>query len=156
MAAAAPQAAPVVITRIEESPRTETREVRVLSVPGPATRDWVMPAPVQLRALNLAPRGAGTVTPLPPRELEGVRANGERTSWVIEAGKVGNEKPITITREVWTAPELMLTLSSRDFDPRSGEVNYRLTNVKRGEPDAALMKVPADYGKPAVKPPKAG
>jgi hypothetical protein len=152
----APMAAPVVITRTDEGPRTETREVRVLRVPGGATSDWVMPAPVLSRALSLAPRGAGTVTPLPPKEIEGVRANGERTSWVIEAGKVGNEKPITITREVWTAPELMLTVSSRDFDPRSGEVNYRLINVKRGEPDAALMKVPADFGQPGAKAPKAG
>jgi hypothetical protein len=75
---------------------------------------------------------------------------------LIEAGKVGNEKPITITREVWTAPELMLTVSSRDFDPRSGEVNYRLTNLKRGEPDAALMKVPADFGQPGKQAPRAG
>lgn len=152
----APIAAPVVITRTDEGPRTETREVRVLRVPGGATADWVMPAPVLSRALSLAPRGAGTVTPLAAQEIEGVRAHGERTSWVIEAGKVGNEKPITITREVWTAPELMLTVSSRDFDPRSGEVNYRLTNLKRGEPDAALMKVPADFVPPGKQAPRAG
>ena len=35
------------------------------------------------------------------------------------------------------------------FDPRSGEVNYRLKNIKRGEPDAALMRVPPDYKAPA-------
>jgi len=151
-AAAAPLPAPVVITRSDDgSTRTETREVRVMRVPGGATGDWVMPAPVQLRALQMAPRGAGTVSPLPAREQEGLRVNGERTSWVIEAGKVGNEKPITITREVWTSPELMLTVASRDFDPRSGEVNYRLKNVKRGEPDAALMQVPADFNKPAAR-----
>ena len=71
----------------------------------------------------------------------------------VPAGKVGNEKPIVIVREVWTAPELMLTLRSRDFDPRSNEVNYRLQNLGRGEPDAALMRVPADYNvrKPAPR-----
>ena len=63
------------------------------------------------------------------------------------AGKVGNEKPIQITREVWTAPDCTVTLLSRDIDPRSGELNYRLKNFKRGEPDAALMRVPADYSK---------
>lgn len=157
MAAPAPLPAPVVITRSSDGDtRTETREVRVMRVPGGASGDWVMPAPVQLRALQMAPRGAGTVSPLPAREQDGLRLNGERTSWVIEAGKVGNEKPITITREVWTSPELMLTVSSRDFDPRSGETSYRLKNVKRGEPDAALMKVPADFNKPAVREKKAG
>jgi hypothetical protein len=71
--------------------------------------------------------------------------HGERTTWTIEAGKLGNEKPIVITRDVWTSPDLMLTVQSRDFDPRSGEQSYRLLNLKRGEPDAALMKVPADF-----------
>ena len=92
-----------------------------------------------------APRGQGVTTSLGQREMEGVKANGERTTWTIEAGKVGNEKPIIITREKWSSPDLMLTLSTRDSDPRSGEVSYRLANLKRGEPDATLFKVPADY-----------
>ena len=138
--------APVVITRTEDG-RHHT-EVRVVQLRGPEATEWTVPPPVQWRATNLAPRGAGSVQPLPAKDVEGVRANGERTTWVIEAGKVGNEKPIHITREVWTAPDLMLTVSSRDFDPRSGEVNYRLKGLKRGEPDAALMRVPADYKQP--------
>jgi hypothetical protein len=39
----------------------------------------------------------------------------------------------------------MLTVLSKDSDPRSGEISYRLEKIRRGEPDAALMKVPADY-----------
>lgn len=41
---------------------------------------------------------------------------------------------------------------TRDFDPRSGEVNYRLRNIRRGEPDAALMRPPADYSQPEPRP----
>jgi hypothetical protein len=41
--------------------------------------------------------------------------------------------------------ELLLTVQSREFDPRSGETTYRLGKLRRGEPDPALMKVPADY-----------
>ena len=67
------------------------------------------------------------------KDIEGVRANGERTTWTIEAGKIGNDKPIVSVREVWTSPELMLTLSSHDFDPRTGESSYRLKNLKRGD-----------------------
>jgi hypothetical protein len=135
-------------------------EVRVLHLrrgaDAPAPSDTALPPPaVQWRAQVLAPRGAGAVTPLPGKDIEGVRANGERTTWVVEAGKVGNEKPFQVTREVWTAPELMVTVMSRDFDPRSGEVNYRLKNLRRGEPDAALMRVPADFGKPARPSPRA-
>ncbi|MFO1295898.1 MAG: hypothetical protein U1F25_05030 [Rubrivivax sp.] len=100
---------------------------------------------MQWRASSFAPRGPGVTMALPARDIDGVRANGERTTWTIEAGRVGNERPIQIVREVWTAPELLLTVSSRDFDPRSGEVNYRLRSLKRGEPEAELMRVPADY-----------
>ena len=154
--AAAPAPAPVLITRSGDA-KART-EVRILHLGPDADRqdwDWALPPPpVQWRANHLAPRGAGSVTPLPGKDVEGLRANGERTTWVIAAGQVGNEKPIQITHEVWTSPELMLTVNSRDFDPRSGEVSYRLKSVKRGEPDAALMRVPPDYkqpGRPANK-----
>jgi hypothetical protein len=109
------------------------------------------PPPVALQAALLAPRGPGVKMALPAQEMEGVKANGERTTWTIEAGKIGNAKPIVITQEVWRSPELMLTLKSRDADPRSAQVDYRLVNLKRGEPDPALMKVPGDY-RPAAMP----
>jgi hypothetical protein len=144
---------PVAITRSEAGPggRREV-EVKVVRIgpdgDAPLPAEWAAPPPaVQWRAASLAPRGAGSVSPLGSKDIEGVRANGERTTWTIEAGKLGNEKPILITREVWTSPDLMVTVLSRDFDPRSGEVSYRLKNLKRGEPDAALMRVPADYGR---------
>ena len=111
-----------------------------------------LPGAVSWRAQTVAPRGPGVATPLGTREIEGVRANGERTTWTIEAGRIGNEKPIVITRDVWTAPELMLTVLTRDQDPRSGETSYRLVNLRRGEPEAALMRVPADYATPSRTP----
>jgi len=119
-------------------------EVFVMRADAPLPAPPAPPA-VMWRSQTFGPRGAGAVSPLGSKDIEGQPANGERTSWTIEAGKVGNEKPIVIFREVWNSPDLMLTLSSRDFDPRSGEVNYRLQNLRRGEPDTALMKVPADY-----------
>lgn len=100
--------------------------------------------PLLLHAPSL-PREGGTTTALAPKEIEGVKVTGERTTWTIEAGKIGNEKPIVSTREVWRSPELMLTVQSREADPRSGEQNYRLEKIRRGEPDPALMKPPADF-----------
>jgi hypothetical protein len=104
----------------------------------------VPPTPLMLQ-LPLQPRSGGVTTALPPREIDGLKVNGERTTWTVEAGKIGNEKPIVSTREVWRSPELMLTVQSRDADPRSGERNYRLEKIKRGEPDPALMKPPAGF-----------
>jgi hypothetical protein len=104
-----------------------------------------LPPGVAFRAQIGAPRGPGVATALGTKDVEGVKANGERTTWTIEAGKIGNEKPIVITRDVWTSPELMVTVLSKDSDPRVGETTYRLANLRRGEPEAALMKVPADF-----------
>jgi hypothetical protein len=119
------------------------------------------PIPLLLQGPML-PREGGTTTALAAKEIEGVKVTGERTSWTIEAGKIGNEKPIVISREVWRSPELMLTVMSRDADPRQGEQNYRLEKIKRGEPDPSLMKPPADFSesprrsaKPAASAPKA-
>lgn len=152
--AAADAPAPVVIQRAGEGSRSGLR-VHVLRPgaeagaghpPAPPVLAWPAPPPaVSWRAQALAPRGPAVVTALPAREIEGLRVHGQRSSWAIEAGRIGNERAIQIVREVWTSPELMLTVASRDFDPRSGEVNYRLQNIRRGEPEAALMRVPADH-----------
>lgn len=134
-------------------------ELRIVHL-DPAGRDLPpLPPGLSQRASRLAPRGPGATTALPMREQDGLRLDGERTSWIIEAGRIGNERPIVITREVWRSPELLLVVSSREVDPRSGETSYRLMNLKRGEPDAALMKVPADFdrrGRPASPPRGAG
>lgn len=144
---------PVYVTRNETvSPDGKRREVEVHVIrrgPGdaslPPLADMTPPGEVLIRAERMAPRGAGVVSALPSKEIEGVKVNGERTTWTIEAGKIGNEKAIVQTREVWTSPELMLTVYSRDIDPRSGETVYRLSNLKRGEPDVAQFKVPAGF-----------
>lgn len=142
------------------------RDVRVLRLSDLPRMQAPMPpmpplppaAPMPLGDLaglaNLLPRGPAVTTALPPKEIEGVKVNGERTTWTLEAGKIGNERPIVTTREVWRSPELMLVVSSREADPRSGEIVYRLEKLKRGEPDASLMKPPADYTRPAPPAPR--
>jgi hypothetical protein len=110
-----------------------------------------MPPPIALHARLLGPRGPGTTTLLPGESIEGLRADGKRTSWTIEAGRIGNEKPISIVNEVWSSPELGITLRTRDVDPVVGEAAFTVRNVVRGEPDAQLFKVPADFAK--VSPP---
>jgi hypothetical protein len=110
-----------------------------------------LPMPIALHARLLGPRGPGTTTLLPGETMEGLRADGKRTVWTIEAGRIGNEKPITVINEVWSSPELGITLRTRDIDPVVGEANFRVQNVARGEPDAQLFKVPAEFAK--VSPP---
>ena len=82
---------------------------------------------------------------LEARSFDGVTAEGTRTTVTIPAGEIGNEAPIQIVDEHWYSPELQVTVMTRHSDPRSGETTYRLTNISRTEPSAALFQVPSDY-----------
>jgi hypothetical protein len=79
------------------------------------------------------------------QSIEGVTARGTRTSHVIPAGKIGNEKPITVTTESWFSDEVGMEVLRVHKDPWSGEVSTKVTNIRRGEPDASLFTAPADY-----------
>lgn len=77
--------------------------------------------------------------------MEGVEAEGKRATTTIPAGAIGNELPIEIVTETWYSPELQTTIYNRHNDPRTGESIYRMTNIRRGDPDASLFQVPPDY-----------
>lgn len=77
--------------------------------------------------------------------IEGVEAEGTRTTVTFPAGMMGNERPINIVSERWYSPELQTVVMTRHSDPRFGETSYRLTNINRGEPARTLFEVPSDY-----------
>jgi hypothetical protein len=77
--------------------------------------------------------------------IEGVLVNGVRTTHTIPAGQIGNDRPITITTEVWTSPDLKTVVYSKRSDPRMGEQTFHLTNIVRAEPDSSLFTVPTDF-----------
>lgn len=77
--------------------------------------------------------------------IEGVEAEGTRTTTTIPAGEIGNEQPINIVWEKWYSPELQTVVMSKHSDPLVGETIYRLTNITRGEPARSLFEVPGDY-----------
>jgi hypothetical protein len=92
-----------------------------------------------------------TVTMTPNKEtlgtqmMEGVNAQGERRTSTIEAGAIGNDRPIQIVSERWYSPDLHVDVMTRRSDPRTGEQITRLINIIRSEPDASLFQVPAGY-----------
>ena len=77
--------------------------------------------------------------------VEGVDAEGTRTTVTIPAGEIGNERPIEIVDERWYSPELQTLVMSKRTDPMSGDMTYRLTNINRNEPVRSLFEVPGDY-----------
>jgi len=79
------------------------------------------------------------------QEIEGVQAEGTRTTITIPAGQIGNEKPINMVSERWYSSELQTTVMTKSSDPRTGETVFHLTNIQRSEPPASLFEVPSDY-----------
>jgi hypothetical protein len=75
--------------------------------------------------------------------IEGVSAQGKRETVTIPAGEIGNERPIEIVTETWFSPELHTMVLRKHSDPRLGDSTYRLTDIKRNEPDASLFQAPA-------------
>jgi hypothetical protein len=101
---------------------------------------------------------AATMPPPPPppppppvgqslgtKKIEGLDAVGTRFTATIETGRIGNDRPIEITDERWESPALKILVQSRHSDPRTGVVEYRLTNISRAEPSHDLFIVPPDY-----------
>lgn len=120
--------------RIRVAARTEAR-----SAPGRSDREvtTIVRHGREVRDTNVESLGT--------KSIEGVQAEGTRTTMTIPAGQIGNEQPIHIVSERWYSPELRVLVMSRQSDPRFGDTTYRLTNIVRAEPAPELFRVPPDY-----------
>src|SRR5258708_1350199 len=93
----------------------------------------------ELANANAKTESLGTQT------IDGVNAEGTRTTRTIPAGEIGNESPITVVSERWYSADLQMDVKSTHSDPRFGNTTYTLTNIQRTEPAATLFAVPSDY-----------
>ncbi len=103
-----------------------------------------VPPPVMIYKANPNPK-TPHIEQLGWKLIEGIQAEGTRSTITIPAGEVGNERPIEIIDEQWRSPDLQVMVYSKHVDPRFGENVYSLTNISRAEPAASLFQVPADY-----------
>jgi len=92
-----------------------------------------------------SPKPKPVVEQLGMQTIEGVSAEGTRTTITIPAGLIGNEQPIVTVTERWYSPELQVTVMNKRTDPRTGTTTYKLANINRSEPSPALFQVPSDY-----------
>lgn len=111
------------------------------AAPGGADTVYFENSRVERRSGGQPPK----VEKLGTQVIEGVAADGTRTTITIPAGQIGNDREIQIVDERWISPELQVTVMSKHSDPRTGETVYKLTNVNRAEPLPSLFEVPADY-----------
>ncbi len=86
-----------------------------------------------------------TTESLGRQTIEGVPADGTRTTLTIPVGQMGNDLPIQVVTERWYSPDLQMYVLTKHSDPRMGETVTRLTNINRSEPSATLFQVSSDY-----------
>ena len=86
-----------------------------------------------------------TTESLGTQVVNGVPAQGTRTTRTIPAGQMGNQEPLVITMERWYSPELQADVLRKETNPQFGETTFQLTNIVRAEPQAALFQVPSNY-----------
>jgi hypothetical protein len=89
--------------------------------------------------------GALKTESLGTQMVNGVNAEGTRTTHTIPAGEIGNDKPIQIVSERWYSADLQTVVKSSRTDPRFGTTTFSLTNIQKTEPAVTLFTVPADY-----------
>lgn len=87
----------------------------------------------------------GSVENLPSQLINGVLAQGTRTTETIPVGKIGNDRVINVVNERWYSNDLQMLVKSTSSDPRFGDSTYQLTNIVQTSPDPSLFQIPGDY-----------
>lgn len=88
---------------------------------------------------------AETTENLSSQSINGVTAQGIRTTMTIPKGQIGNNRDIKIMTERWFSNDLQMLVKSINSDPRFGDTTYQLTKVMQSAPDPALFQIPSDY-----------
>jgi hypothetical protein len=88
---------------------------------------------------NLTRESMGT------NNISGVDVTGTRETTTISAGVIGNDKPISVVKEIWFSPKLDLNLSVKRIDPRHGTEDFLVSDISTTEPDPKYFSVPKTY-----------
>lgn len=119
------------------------------AVPPPAADVLVGPGPAVMMLHAGGAEGAAGIAvkteSLGKRIIEGLECEGTRETLTIEAGKIGNERPIQTVTERWYSARLRQDILRKTTDPRFGEMTYKLTRITQSEQPRSLFEVPPDY-----------
>lgn len=77
--------------------------------------------------------------------IEGVLAEGHRTTRITPTGEIGNDRPLVRIDEFWIAMSLGIELRRLTDDPREGRTVKQLTKLEMSEPSLATFQPPEGY-----------
>jgi hypothetical protein len=126
---------------------TAQRQIRAAKRPEPTPEELEqrkkMMQAAQAQALRL--RKEEHIEDLGIKQINGVSAQGTRTTRTIPAGEEGNDMPLVVMNEIWRSREFGLTMMAVRDDPRRGRTTTEYEDFNRGEPDPAVFAPPAGY-----------
>jgi len=94
------------------------------------------------------PKAKYTSEDLGIESIQNIEARGKRRTTTIPAGAEGNDAPLVVTSDRWTAVTVGLDgLLVREItdDPRRGKSTRELTSLTQGDPDPATFQPPEGY-----------
>jgi hypothetical protein len=129
---------------------TQTAHRLVIPKPpngGPVMSSYGMPFPANSGKPDETPKGRGDVKSesLGTQTIQGIEAQGGRTTVTWSAESQGTERDVVSVNEMWISRELGMLLLQKRSDASSGIAVMQLENIRRDEPDASLFVAPPDY-----------
>lgn len=89
--------------------------------------------------------GQQTAEDLGKQVIAGLETEGMRASTTLNPGVVGNDRPMTITREFWYSPQLGFNLLSKRTDPRIGTQTFTIVDLSLSEPESSMFDPPEGF-----------
>ena len=79
------------------------------------------------------------------RDVSGLETTGYRETTTINAGALGNDRPMVTTREFWYSAQLGINLISKVDDPQNGKQVFTVKDLTTTEPDLIFFDLPEGF-----------
>jgi hypothetical protein len=89
--------------------------------------------------------GSLTREDLGKNNIDGMDVTGTRETTTINAGVIGNDRPILITKEIWYSELLGLNIMVKRVDPRHGTQIFTVDDLNLADPDPKYFSLPAGF-----------
>lgn len=110
-------------------------------------RAYFMPIAVPVTPVGPLDKGSRYLSreDLGKEQVSGLEAIGTRETITTDAGAMGNDAPVAITKEFWYSPRVDLNLSVKRVDPLHGTQLITVNPIQFVEPDPRMFAPPAGY-----------
>jgi len=110
-------------------------------------RSYFMPVTTPTMPVGPVGQGAGYLSreDLGKSQVSGLEVVGTRETTTVNAGTMGNDGAVTVTKEFWYSPQLDLNLAVKRIDPVHGTQVIAVGPISLTEPDARMFSLPAGY-----------